>query len=336
MNNFWKLLPRPFSVLAPMEDVTDTVFRRLIGSCGAPDVYFTEFTSTDGLCSKGRDAVIHRLQFTEGERPLVAQIWGNTPEHYYKTAQLLTEMGFDGIDINLGCPVPKIVKNGCCSALIDNPTLVAELYQATTEGAPQLPVSIKTRLGFKRKVTEEWSQFLLELNPAVLTMHGRTARQMSKVPANWDEIAKVVEIRNALQSDTIVIGNGDVTKRSQFAEFHERYGVDGIMVGRGIFQDPYLFDLSLADDYWEQQSEQQKLSLLLTHIRLHRSVWGERKPYAILKKFFKIYVSSFAGASELRTLLMQTNSMQDAADVIEQWLQRSPASDDNNQSDTIR
>jgi len=165
-NNFWKTLPRPFSVLAPMEDVTDSAFRRFIAKCGRPAVFYTEFTSTDGICSAGFSGVKHRLKYTEDERPLVAQIWGNNPDNYFKTCRILCEMGFDGIDINMGCPVPKVAKKGACSALIDNPDLARELIIAAKEAAGKIPISVKTRLGFKHLKTEEWGQTLLELKPA--------------------------------------------------------------------------------------------------------------------------------------------------------------------------
>ena len=204
MNGFWDNLTRPITALAPMEDVTDTVFRRIVVRCGPPDVFFTEFTNADGLCSRGRDAVIHRLRFTEEERPIVAQIWGNNPEHYRTVCSQIRDMGFDGIDINMGCPVRKIVKTGACSALIDNPPLAREIIIATMEGAGETPVSIKTRMGFTKRRTEEWSSFLLDLKPAVLTMHGRIAKDMSDVPADWQEIGKVVRIRDATGSNTLI------------------------------------------------------------------------------------------------------------------------------------
>ena len=194
-----------------MEDVTDTVFRRIVAHCGAPDVFFTEFTSADGLCSVGYDAVAHRLRYTEAERPLVAQIWGIHPDTHMKAARLAVEMGFDGIDINMGCPVKKIVKTGACSGLIENPTLAREIYLATREGAGDLPVSIKTRCGFRSWRTEEWTGFLLELEPVVLTVHGRIARDESKYPADWDQVARVVTLRDQMESPTIILGNGDVT-----------------------------------------------------------------------------------------------------------------------------
>lgn len=311
----WQKLPRPFSVLAPMEDVTDTVFRRLIASCGRPDVFYSEFTSTDGMFSPGEDRVIHRLEYTEEERPLIAQIWGNNPEKYLKAARKIAEMGFDGIDINMGCPVSKIVSNGCCSALIDNPTLARELYLAAKEGAGPIPVSIKTRLGFKKIQTEQWAEFVLSLEPDALIMHGRVAKEMSKKPANWEQIAKVVELRNQAGIDTVVIGNGDVKSLAQIKSYSEQYGVDGVMVGRGIFENPYLFNEHAP--HFSEMSKKEKMDLLRYHILLYEKQWSGKKPFRVLKKYFKIYACHFAGASELRMRLVETESVADALELID-------------------
>ena len=149
MQGFWQQLQKPFTVLAPMEEVTDTVFRRVVAQCGRPDVFFSEFTSVEGLCSQGREAVVRRLHFTAEERPLVAQVWGLEPRNFFESARLIKQLGFDGIDINMGCPVPKIIKGGSCGALIEAPALAQELVAAAKEGAGGLPVSVKTRLGFR-------------------------------------------------------------------------------------------------------------------------------------------------------------------------------------------
>lgn len=325
--NLWQSLPKPFSVLAPMEDVTDSPFRRLIVECGAPDVLFTEFTSVEAICSDGFEGVKHRLHFTPVERPLIAQIWGNTPKHYYETAGILADMGFAGIDINMGCPVPKVTKKGCCSALIENPNLAKELYCAAVEGAQGLPVSIKTRLGFKKDDSLPWADFLLNLQPAALTFHGRIAKHMSKYPANWNAIGEIVSLRNAMNSQTVLIGNGDVLSFDDILEKHRTFGVDGVMVGRGIFKNPYLFNSSLPSDFMAVASARKKLALLLRHAELFHSTWGSRKPYVVLKKYFKIYISNFAGASELRATLMETKDYVELSTEIEQWLQRQNAHD---------
>ncbi|MCB0334924.1 MAG: tRNA-dihydrouridine synthase [Bdellovibrionales bacterium] len=316
--SFWKNLPRPFTCLAPMEDVTDSVFRRLVGECAAPDVYFTEFTSADGLCSVGEQYVAHRLSFTTEEQPLVAQIWGNNPEHYVKTCKRLKDMGFKGIDINMGCPVSKIVKDGACSALIDNPSLAQELYLAAKEGAQDIPVSIKTRLGFRTWKTHEWASFLLSLEPEVLTIHGRIAKEMSEKPARWDEIAEVVRLRNDMNVSTLIIGNGDVQSYEQVQEYHKQYDVDGVMIGRGIFKNLYVFQPNLE---LQGQSMQEKLRLLLRHAELHEQYWQGQKPYRVLKKYFKIYTKGFARASELRCLMMETSSYDELRSLISSWIE---------------
>ncbi len=291
-----------------MEDVTDTVFRRVVASTFPPDVYFTEFVSCDGLCSAGHDAVAHRLDYTEEERPIVAQIWGTSPERFYRAAGMIRALGFDGIDINMGCPVKKIVRNGACAALIDDPPLAAELVDAAREGAAPLPVSVKTRIGFREKKTEEWAAFLLDLQPALLTVHGRTARDMSDVPADWNEVRKVVELRNAMGSRTIILGNGDVVENRQLEEFPSRYGVDGVMVGRGVFHDLFIFRRSDSGDPsppFADLPSCEKLSLYRRHIALHREAWGNEKNFNVVKKFAKTYVSGFSGAAKLRTELME-------------------------------
>lgn len=300
-----------------MEDVTDTVFRRIVKSCGEPDVYYTEFTSTDGLLSEGANSVKHRLDFTEEERPIVAQIWGLNPEKYYETAKLLAEKNFDGIDINMGCPVHKIVKNGACSALIDNPNLAVELIQATKEGAPNLPLSIKTRLGFKSDKTETWSETLLDQNIDVLIIHGRLAKDMSKKPANWAAIKRVVEIKNSLNPEILVVGNGDIKSRKDGTEKAKETGVDGLMIGRGVFDNLSVFNKKNLD--FKDFSKEEKLEIMLRHVNLHREVWGENKPYRVLKKFFKIYAHGFQGASELRDKLVHTKSQDEVISILENF-----------------
>jgi tRNA-dihydrouridine synthase len=320
MSSFWRRLARPITALAPMEDVTDTVFRRIVARCGAPAVFFTEFTSTDGLCSAGRDGVAHRLVYTEAERPIVAQIWGTKPELHLRAAREIASMGFDGIDINMGCPVKKILKGGACAALIDNPSLAAEIIRATREGAGELPVSVKTRCGTRRWRTEEWAAFLLEQNPEVLTMHGRIAKEESKFPARWDEIAKVTRLRDEARSGVIVLGNGDAQGLADIEDKARLYGVDGVMVGRGIFENPYLF----RDRTPRPWPAQERLGLLLQHLELYRETWGGRH-YPRFKKFYKMYVGGFAGAAHLRVRIMETESVPEAEDLVRSWLAGMPA-----------
>ncbi|MCB0339630.1 MAG: tRNA-dihydrouridine synthase, partial [Bdellovibrionales bacterium] len=314
--SFWNKLPIPFYALAPMEDVTDTVFRRFVAKLGRPHVFFTEFTNVDGLMSPGRDRVAHRLKFTDQERPLVAQIWGNDPENYLKASALLVEMGFRGIDINMGCPVSKVVRRGSCSGLIDNPTLAREIILATIEGSGQLPVSVKTRIGVREVVTEAWCSSLLELPIAALTVHGRTAKQLSKVPADWDEIGKVVQIRDSLQKKTLVIGNGDVMSLREADQKVAKHRVDGVMIGRGIFTNPFLF-ADRDQPRIDSLTREQRLELLDEHLTLFEETWEQgARDFSILKKFFKIYVSGFPGAVEIRSQLMAARNVADTRDIL--------------------
>ncbi|HEV2339388.1 MAG TPA: tRNA-dihydrouridine synthase [Patescibacteria group bacterium] len=314
----WDKLPKPIFSLAPMEDVTNTVFRRIILSCGRPDVFFTEFTNVDGLYSAGKEQVAKRLQFSKEEKPIVAQIWGIKPENYYKGAKDIVAMGFDGIDINMGCPQSDVIKKGYCAALINNHTLAKEIIQATQEGSNgKIPVSIKTRLGIKRNQREEWIGFLLDQQLAVITIHGRTVAEMSKVPAHWNEIGNVVTMRNKMRSNTLIFGNGDIQNLKEAREKVTQYGVDGIMIGRGIFHNPWLFNENIRP---EEKTVHERMTLLLQHIHLFKETWGDTRPFAVLKKYFKIYLSGFEGAGELRVKFMETNTLVEAENLAQHIL----------------
>jgi tRNA-dihydrouridine synthase len=301
--NFWQQLPAPFFVLAPMDDVTDVIFRQLIAEICPPDVFMTEFVSTDGLQSAGREATLERLRIAKGSQAnLIAQIWGNKPDLYHESAKELAEMGFAGIDINLGCPERGIVARQCCGGLIGHNEEVREIIAATKAGAPDLPISVKTRIGLGSIVTEEWSGFLLSQGLAALTIHGRTVREMSKVPAHWDEIAKVAKLRTEMNSSTVIIGNGDIENRSHGLELAKSSGVDGLMIGRGIFHDPFVFSSRTS-----VHEPQRMLNILIRHLDLYEQ-WGSTKSFQTLKKFFKIYINSWSGAAELRTELMEAKT----------------------------
>ena len=299
-------LPKPFFVLAPMDDVTDTVFRQIIAGCAAPDLFFTEFVNVDGLQSPGRPKLLKRLQYTDVEKPLIAQIWGKNPDNFYKTARELVDMGYAGIDINMGCPDKNVVRNGTCSALINDRPLALEIIKATQSGADgKLPISVKTRLGFSN-VDYTWHEFLLQQNLAMLTIHGRTRAQMSKVPADWDAIEAVRDLRDSLSPETMLVGNGDVLSRAQGAALALQHQLDGIMVGRGIFQDPYLF---AEERIWDLQAPIERLLLYRRQVSLFADTWldGER-PIQTLNKFCKVYVNGFEGAKEMREELMAASS----------------------------
>lgn len=313
MKNFWVELPKPIWVQAPLDDVSDVVFRQVLEKAGKPDVFFTEFTSTDGLCSKGRERVIKRFLKTTTQRPIVAQIWGNNIEHYKETAKLVESLGFDGIDINMGCPVRKVVGRGQCSGLIKNPKLAKELINAIKEAAPTLPLSVKTRIGFSKIETESWIGFLLEQNLAALTVHGRIATRMSKDPANWDEIGKAVRIRNTINKNTILLGNGDVTSRTDALEKIKTYGVDGVMIGRGIFANLWIFNKDIDPATIPLPK---KLEMLLYHLDLFEKTWGNTKDFNLLKKFYKVYINEYPGAAEFRQKLMEIHTFEETRETL--------------------
>ncbi len=311
--NFWDKLQKPFFILAPMEGVTDTVFRQIVVSVGRPDVFFTEFVPVDALLSKGQEKILTSLKFTESERPIVAQIWGSDPEKFYKVAKMLHQMKFDGIDINMGCPDKNAIKKGACAALIKNPQLAKQIIDATIKGANGLPVSVKTRIGFKELDTENWVTTLLQTPISALILHLRTVSEMSKVPAHWEEIGTAVKIRNRLKSKALIIGNGDVRTLKEAKDKCKKYRIDGVMIGRGIFENVWLFNDKVNI---ENISPQQKIDLLIKHLKLFKQTWGDKqsfssnkKHFELMKKFVKCYVNNFNGAVESRERLMKTKSL---------------------------
>jgi len=317
-HNFWQTLEKPIFILAPMEDVTDTVLRQVIARYGKPTVFFTEFTNVEGMFSKGEKHVVHRLQYTETERPLVAQIWGSQPENFAKAAKKLIDMGFDGVDLNMGCPAQGPVSRGVCSGLINDRPRAKEIIDATKEGAAGIiPVSIKTRLGF-RAIDLAWIQFILEQKPAALTVHLRTVSEMSKVPAHWDRMKTLVEMRDALSSETLIIGNGDIKSLNEARQKVAEAGADGAMVGRGIFEDPFLFSEQTA---LSDKTPEEKVQLLLEHMRLWSDTWGTSKHFPTLRKFFKVYANGFPGAQDLRIKLMETQNPEETEQIVAAFLQ---------------
>jgi len=348
-------LPKPFFVLAPMDDVTDTVFRQVITSTAPPDLFFTEFVNVDGLQSPGREKLLPKLRFSTKERPIVAQIWGKNPENFYKTAKELVDMGFDGIDINFGCPDKTVIKNGCCIAMINNRELAGEIIQATQEGNQQashkkfhiiddrllyetinsgegvgeqqgramqslssLPLSVKTRLGLN-EIDYSWHEFLLKHKLNMLSIHGRTAKQLSNVPADWRAIEHVRKLRDKLSPTTLIVGNGDVLDRQQGEQLAIKYKLDGIMIGRGVLNNPFAFAKGICKaqpcckaepcNNWGHWGKDRRIALYRKHVELFAKTWtgGERKPHT-LNKFCKIYIQGFDGVKELREQLMNAKN----------------------------
>jgi tRNA-dihydrouridine synthase len=315
MVNFWNKVGKNFSVLAPMEDVTDTVFRQVIIHAGRPDVLFTEFTNCDGICSIGQAQLIHRLKYSDSEKPIVAQIWGANPNNYEETARLCLELGFDGVDINMGCPEKNVVKIGACSALIENEELASQIIESTIKGCEgKIPVSIKTRIGYSKIDTIRWISFLLSHDIQALTIHGRTAKELSLVDNHWEEIAKACELKQIQKPDIKIIINGDIMNSIQGKDLCIKYNADGYMIGRGVFKNPWCFNPLVIID---EVTKSQRLQLMKLHLELWSKTWGESKHYPKLKKYFKIYCQSFNEASDLRIQLMDTNTIEEALAIID-------------------
>ncbi|MDD2935060.1 MAG: tRNA-dihydrouridine synthase [Candidatus Pacebacteria bacterium] len=321
--SFWDKLQKPIMALAPMADVTDVSFRQVISKYGKPDVFWTEFVACDGLCSVGQEKLVKNLlQFSEKERPIVAQLFGSNPENFEKSARLIKKLGFDGIDINMGCPQKNILKQGAGAELIKSPKLAKEIIRATKKGAGGLPVSVKTRIGYNKNEIETWIPAILEEEPVVLTIHGRTKKEMSKVSAHWDIIKDVVEIRDRMKSKTLVIGNGDIFSFEDGLEKAKTSGVDGIMIGRGIFGNPWFFS-------GKNPTIKEKIKVALEHTKLFEKIFGETKEnkkifggrarnFALMKKHYKAYINGFDGAKELRIKLMDADSLKEVEHIISQ------------------
>jgi tRNA-dihydrouridine synthase len=303
-DNFWRDLPRPFFILAPMEEVTDVVFRHVVSEAARPDVFFTEFTNSESYCHPdGIKSVRGRLTFTEDEQPIVAHIWGDKPENFRQMSIGMAELGFKGLDINMGCPVPNVVQNGKGSGLICRPEVAAELIQAAKAGG--LPVSVKTRLGFSD--VDEWKVWLkhiLEQDIVNLSIHLRTRDEMSKVDAHWELIPEIKKLRDEVAPDTLLTINGDIPDRQTGLKLAHQYGIDGVMIGRGIFHNPFAFEKEP-----KAHSSQEMLDLLRLHMDLHDKYSHlELRRFTALHRFFKIYVKGFPGAGGLRNQLMNTKS----------------------------
>jgi nifR3 family TIM-barrel protein len=361
---FWEQLKKeqrgdenPFFALAPMADVTDVAFRSLFVKYGKPDVLWTEFVSSDGLASAGREVLKRDLEYTEGERPIVAQLFSSNVEKMRQAAKFVAELGFDGIDINMGCPDKSIEKQGCGSAMIKTPEIAARIIQATKDGiadaGKNIPVSVKTRVGYNKVEIDTWIPFLLSQDIACLTIHARTRKDLSKVPAKWEYVKEVVAIRDNMNVPTLIVGNGDVENLEQGRKLAKETGCDGIMVGRAAFGNPWLFAtngdiqvqknflesffapvrtfifslLGKKNRYWLKNTKdiptEEKLRVLVEHAELFEKKLGDVKNFAIMKKHFKAYVHGFPGSKELRVRLMEEgNSASVVKEIVEKFLIR--------------
>ena len=349
--SFWQEIKKPMYVVAPMADVTDAAFRRLIAKYSEWEkqdntVMWTEFVSADGLMratAEGREKLMADLKYSEEERPIIAQLFSSTPKYMEAAAKLCQELGFDGVDINMGCPDRSIEKQGCGSAMIKTPEVAKEIICAAKRGAPDLPVSVKTRLGYNEDQLEEWLPALLAESPAAVTLHCRTRKDLSKVPARWERILRAVEIRDELRSDALIIGNGDVLDMADAEKKITESGADGAMIGRALFGNPWFFHPTrrlpikmtalpthgvdretliahdTATDGVEYITLQERLEVLLEHTRLFEELLPH-KNFAVMKKHYKAYANGFPGAKELRTALMETETADQVALIVHRFL----------------
>lgn len=308
----WQELSKPFLILAPMEGVTDIMFRQVVAKAGRPDLFFTEFTNVSSYASeKGRANALERLEIAPTDSPIIAQIWGKNPEHFAECAAALENLGFSGIDLNFGCPDKNVNKTGGGAAMIKTPELAVECFR-NAKKSTNLPVSVKTRLGWgKVEEYRDWLPTILNEHPAALTVHLRTKKEMSKVTAHYELIPEIIKLRDEISPETKLIINGDIKNREEALKLHEKYpGVDGFMIGRGVFQNPYCFTNHIG-------TREELMMLLNLHLDLYEKYSKKHYiPYEPLKHFYKIYINNFPGASELRAKLMETHLVEEAREVL--------------------
>ena len=316
MKSFWNKLKKPIFVIAPMANVTDVAFRAMFAKYGKPDVMWTEFVSADGLCSRGKNILLRDLEFSKKEKPIVAQLFSAHIEKMKEAASLVQKLGFDGIDLNMGCPDRAVEKQGSGAGHIKDPKRALEIIQAAREGAPKIPVSVKTRIGYNKVEIDTWIVNLLEQKLPALTVHLRTRKEMSDVPAHWELMPKIVELRNKISPETLIIGNGDVNSIEDGERKIEETGCDGVMVGRGIFGNPWFFSGKQVADL----SIKERLMVMLEHAKTFDKKLGDVKNFAVMKKHFKAYVSGWDGAKELRVKLMETNIYKDVEKIVKEYL----------------
>lgn len=330
--SFWNKLPRPFFALAPMANVTDAVFRKLIAKYGKPDVFWTEFVSADGLVSEGRNKLLIDLKYSKNEKPIVAQLFGANPEKMFEAAKVIRKLGFDGLDINMGCPDRAVEKSGGGAAMIKSPKHAIEIIEAVKDVG--IPISVKTRLGYN-KIDFEWIELLLGQKLPALTVHLRTRKEMSKVPADWEAMRKIIQLRDEISPETLIIGNGDVTSLEDGLEKAHKYGCDGIMVGRGIFGKPWFFeDLKLSNlrhprplgDGCGLSSDKKpdyRLKIMLEHAKSFSTTFKGIKNFDTMKKHFKAYVSGWDGTKELRVKLMEAGDYREVKKIVDEYSRKS-------------
>lgn len=317
MKSFWDTLPVPFVALAPMDGITDPVFRQIVTQAGKPDVLFTEFVSADGLVSAGRDRLTRHLLFQQNEHPIVAQLFGNNPDHFYQAAKLVRSLGFDGVDINMGCPDNNVVKRGGGAGLIKTPDIAQAVIRAVKKGAKSLPVSVKTRIGYDTEQVSDWIPFLLSQNITTLSVHLRTLRQMYRGPAQWGHMKTIMEMRDAAGVSTKIIASGDIQNLEDIKRLHAMYGCDGYMIGRAALRNPWVFYTKKGR---EEVSVKERLETFLKHIRLFQATWKEERNPSELKKFCTMYTHAIPNATAFRTHFMNLKTREEFQAFIQNYL----------------
>lgn len=324
--NFWNNLNKPFFCLAPMSDVTDIAFRTMISKYSKNRenknniIFWAEFVAADGLCDKhARKKLSHILRYKDSERPIVAQVFGANPENMKKACQYIASLDFDGIDINMGCPDKSVVAQGAGSALIKNPELARKIIRSAQEGVKiagkNIPVSVKTRIGFNQEEIDSWIGELVKEDIPALTVHLRTKKELSKVPANWSHVEKIKKIIKKSKKDILLICNGDIKDMKEAREKIKKYGCDGVMIGRGVFGNPWFFN-----EQKKEISKEEKLDALIEHTKLFEKELGGIKNFDVMKKHYKAYVNGFDGAKELRIKLMETKNSKEVEKNIKNFL----------------
>lgn len=310
---FWKNLKKPIMVTAPMSGVSDEAFRLMLAKYGKPDVFWTEFISADGLVSKGKQYCLKTLSFDLSQRPIIAQVFGNNPEYFKKTAELIAELGFDGIDINMGCPDKNVEKNGGGADLIKNPKLVKKIIKAVKKGAKDIPISVKTRIGYEKNEIDTWIKTILKEEPAVLTVHFRTRNQKFAPPVKWELAKEVIKLRDKYSPQTLIIGNGDVKSLEQAKQIIKETGLDGIMVGRALIGNPWFFANRNPDAI-------ERLNATIEHAKLFEKC-ESGKHFNNVKKHLHSYLKGFDGAKELREKIMEVKNASEVEIIIKDFLQ---------------
>jgi nifR3 family TIM-barrel protein len=348
MSFSWQDTPKPIIGLSPMDGITDFAFRQINAVHGTPSVMFTEFTNVEGMFMSPNDYLLNDLRYHISQKPIIAQIFGSTPEYFYKAAIVCAELGFDGVDINMGCPAKNVAHHGGGAALIAKPELAKQIIRSVQQGVTDwangkkiteiglsedklekinelktfsqnndiqrriIPVSVKTRIGIDKITVEEWISQLLETNPANITIHGRTLKQMYTGSADWDAIGRAATIIKKTQ--TTVLGNGDVLTRKDAYEKIAKYNLDGVLIGRAAMGNPTIWDSENI------LSPKQKLELALEHAKLHSEVKNE-KMFLQMRKHFSFYVTNFPFANEIKVKLIQTKNFEEAETVIKEALE---------------